>query len=61
MKASVRSGQRDTPQPLRYTYYVVAITMLATLLRFYALDRQGLWNDEGISYVRGISSFRTDA
>ncbi len=39
-----------------YGWAVVALTLLATALRFWGLDRQGLWNDEGLSFVRSSQS-----
>lgn len=53
-RTKVRPSRKSSLHHLRYDYLAGAITLLAAFLRFYALDKQGLWNDEGISYVRGI-------
>ena len=39
-----------------HIWVAVFLTLLAAGLRLYGLDRQGLWNDEGLSYVRSSQS-----
>src|SRR5690606_8417190 len=38
-------------------FYVLAVILVAFFLRFYNLETQSLWNDEGNSYVQATRSF----